>query len=86
MVTFRKQALFVLALYVTATMPPGVSFEDHAAAELRNLLLPWLNVAHSHIINPTISELKQIAQGPVCAFNPNSWLCEIMPTKKNSEM
>ena len=38
---------------------------------------PWIILFNSYAIAPTIALVKEIAQGPVCAFYPESFLCNL---------
>ena len=68
-------ALFIVVAH--ATMTEGVTFEDNVSREFNALIRPWLTLAYRYVFGPALASMRDIAQGPVCAFSPGSVWCNL---------
>ena len=71
----------VFILFVSATTPIEVSFEDHLTESLETFLKPGIVLFYRFVLEPSvIIPLKEVVKGPICAFYPDSIACNISLT------
>ena len=70
-------AAVLFGIVVFVSTPEGITFEENMFLKANTFIMPWYALFHGYALAPAAAVMKEIMQGPVCAFSAGSVWCNL---------